>query len=483
METRPVPNVTLPTTAVVAVSRPAVLAVALAAVLVMLTRLPFFFWPLTGDEGNYSYTAYWWSRGVPLYVDGFGLEKPQGVYVAYVVAQYLLGLDTWAVRLMGALWAAATAVAVYVTARRLFGHQAGAAAGVLFAVLSSAPHLDGFTANAEVMMVLPLTLSVFCLSNRRYGVAGALAGVALLFKVSAVSGLILAVFWLIYCKGSRRDWLALCLGAALPLLVGLLHGIATSGLGAYLYSVALFRASGGWGEVPNLTVAAIRGWSTTAGVWMPLALLGAVGTRACRGSTRILIGAWMATSLLGASMGGGWTSHYFLQLVPPLSVAAGAGFVWLWSQDRVLARIEAVGIPLICFLLFEGSFFLQSPLEGCWSLYHRPGLQVSRDVAAYIRSNTNENDSIYVAFWQADIYHLARRRSALPYISRVQLLYSADSRRRLMDMIEAREPVYVLGLNVPNAEVDPDGRFLRALEDGYEVEKRFDGVPLYRRRD
>lgn len=67
------------------------------AILAVLVRVPFFDWPLISDEGGYAYTAYWWLHGLTLYSGDLWLDRPQGIFVAYMVP-VLLGGSTWVIR-------------------------------------------------------------------------------------------------------------------------------------------------------------------------------------------------------------------------------------------------------------------------------------------------------------------------------------------------------------------------------------------------
>ena len=184
------PRVTLPRTrpAMAATVRsPAFLAVAAAASLAVLVRVPFFFWPLLSDEGGYAYTAYWWFRGFTLYSDELWFDKPQAIFVVYKLGSLLLGDATWAIRLWGALWAAGTTVSVWLVARRLLDARAAVVAALLYAVFSAHTHIEGFTANAETFMVLPATLSAYFLLRRQPLMAGLMASAAVVLKPSGGS--------------------------------------------------------------------------------------------------------------------------------------------------------------------------------------------------------------------------------------------------------------------------------------------------------
>ena len=121
------------------------------------------------------------------------------------------------------------------------------------------------------------------------------------------------------------------------------------------------------------------------------------------------------------------------------------------------------------------------PLGGSWNLYHRRGYMISDQVADYIRANSSTNERIYVAWTEADIYHLAGRQSISSSIFRNFLVERPGQYQEVVTRIKAREPKFVLLLDAPITELDPDGVFQLELELNYRVARTFDGIPLYER--
>jgi drug/metabolite transporter superfamily protein YnfA len=443
----------------------------------VLIRVPFFAWPLTGDEGNYAYTAYWWMRGQPLYVDYFGLEKPQGLFVVYLLP-VLLGGDTWLFRFWGALWMAATSVVVTLLASRLISPRAALASGAIYTIFSALPTIEGQITNAETFMVLPLTLSAYCLYLRKFGLAGITAGLAIAFKPSAASGVLLAVFWLLWTRSSRRDAVRLILGLLPVPIVMLAHGVWSAGLDSYLYAVALFRTQARTVPQGSLLLRFAVQWTLTIGAWLPLAAAARAGSGSLERTARTLLVAWGASSLIGMGASGHWHFHYWIQLMPPLGIMAAAGLIALWETTRPSARILCVLVAVVPILLIA-PYLTMSPQQASWRAYARPGQQIEYEVAAYIQARTEPSDSIYVAWSEASIYYLAQRRAAVPFLSYIQTVDNVGAYDRIVASIEQKQPAYVLALDAPLPHVDPDGRFWQALDRGYRVEATFDGVPLY----
>jgi 4-amino-4-deoxy-L-arabinose transferase-like glycosyltransferase len=475
------------------VRRDSACLIALVALLAVLVRVPLARWPLISDEGGYAYTAQWWFRGLTLYSDQLWFDRPQGIFLAYKLGMALFGPETWAIRLWGALWAAGTSVLVALIAGRLYGQRAAWVGGILHAVFSALPQIEGFTANAEVFAALPATASAYCLLIGCPTLAGLLASLALLLKPSGGSIALLRLGWLLFQE--RKQWRRQCwrrqywrclvcyaLGALPLCLAALLHGSVTVGLPAYWHAVAGFRL--GLRDGSPLA-GLLRHGRQTAPAWLPLVALGVAGWRQGeRGRLapeRVFVAVWLASALAGMALGGHWYPHYFIQAMPPLAVLAAGGLVRVWGDGRPVARLAAA-LMLAAPLLLLAPYLRLSPAEGNWLLYRRPGYRIAAEVARYLQDHTRPDESVYVAFAESDIYYLADRRSAFPYLYRLEVQHMPGAYEALLQTIAEQKPTYVLALDRPPENVDPDGRFQQALRAGYELETIFEGVPLYRRR-
>jgi hypothetical protein len=367
---------------------------------------------------------------------------------------------------------------VYLAARTAAGTRVGVLAGVISAVASAMPQVEGFTANAEVFALLPATAAVYFAQKTRFGLAGLLVGLSILLKPSGGTVLAVVVFLLITARGSRGAWLRLAAGTALPLLASFVHGALTVGASRYLFAVAGYRLS-----IPSdATRALLRaGARSTVASWLPLAAASAIGLSAMPAAPRNLVLAWTASSIAGMALGGRWHAHYFLQVLPPLAVGAALGLASLRSGVRWL-RPAAVAVVLAVPLVASMSYWWLPPKAGSWALYRRPGYQVADAVADYVRGHTRPDDSIYVAFYEADIYYLSQRRAAIPALYRLDLAHLPGMADRLAEAVEKREPALVVLLDPPPREARVE-RFLAALRSGYHVERAFDRVLLLRRND
>jgi hypothetical protein len=306
-------------------------------------------------------------------------------------------------------------------------------------------------------MLLPATLSAYYLLRGQPAAAGLLAGAAMLLKPSGASALLLGVAWFAYMREGWRHWLRFAVaGAGLP-LAALAHGVLTVGLRDYLDAVAWQRFTV---ARPNPLAAAARALITTFPVWAPLGVFARFGMPLLHGRARGFLILWLLSSMAGIAMGGNWWPHYFMQLIPPLAVVAGAGLSRLWSST-VARRWLALAL-LIAALFVPAQLASAGPQQGSWDLWQRNGYLVAEDAASYIRAHTTEADEIFVAFSHGDVQHLTRRRSSSPYLYAEWLLAYPGAFDRLIESIDAREPTYVLLIKPPR-DARAEGAQKRAL--------------------
>ncbi len=450
----------------------------LIAALAVVIRIPFLWWPLISDEGGYAYTAHWWSRGCTLYSTSLWLERPQGLLWLYRLGMAVLGGSTWAIRLWGALWAAAAIPFVYGIVKRLASERAGLMAAFLCAVFAGAPQIEGFTANSEVFLTTLSLASAYCALRGQAAASGVLASAAMLIKPSGAAAILLGVAWLALEHAGIRKLLWFVAGALVLPLAALAHGALTVGWRAYLYAIVGYgmRASGG-PEAQWLSF--LNGSRATWMVWLPLGLC-ALGCAHLPQHQRRLLAALVVASFLGMAAGGHWFEHYFVQIVPALTIAAAVA-VDSWRRKMPKAETAVHGALVVVGATLVAAFACQGPADGCWRLYSRPGYLVAADVAAYLRNHTDPTDQVYVAFTEADIYHLAGRRSCIAQIFAPPLFLIPGAYAGLTVAIQHSRPVYVLALDAPWDDVDPERRFWQALEANYHVETMIRGFRLYRR--
>ena len=134
---------------------------------------------------------------------------------------------------MATLWSCAIAVVLGLLITQLAGRRAGAAAALLSGLLSTAPVIEGFAANGELMATLPALVALALTARwqlrgglRLMLVAGLFAGAGVLVKQSGYDGGLAAGLWLLLAawRGWRPAGEALRALGALALGVALIVG-------------------------------------------------------------------------------------------------------------------------------------------------------------------------------------------------------------------------------------------------------------------
>ncbi|MGN6202509.1 MAG: hypothetical protein ACTHNY_08900, partial [Solirubrobacterales bacterium] len=248
------------------------------------------------------------------------------------------------------------AATMLLTLRLARGRITAVTAGLLAATVGASPFIESFTLSGELLASLPAVLSllVFCvyLEGRERGAArntllltlagaGALTGIAVLIKQSAFDAGLAAVVFLLWSQ--RRRGLApagvLIAGALVPIAVA---AASAARLSDWVYAVVGYRFNGDSIVTGSFSTRTHQLWTSVppAGKALGvLALLTAAGWRRAPLLARI----WVAAAALGVLGGGNFHPHYYLQLVPPLSLLAAVGVrtIWLSAPRPAVAAAAA----------------------------------------------------------------------------------------------------------------------------------------------
>jgi hypothetical protein len=308
-------------------------------------------------------------------------------------------------------------------------------AGLLVALLSVGPRIEGFAANGELLASLPAAAAILCfaiwLDRRRDGLllaAGALAAFALLVKQSGYDGGGAIVVWLVLA--AWRQWLPrrvvlraiglVALGALVPLALSVLHG-ALTGFDRYWFSIAGYRlsvesvATGSFSDKMDLL------WSSFASSWpdiTPLIVLAPFGVaEALRSRRGALLVAWGAFSITGFLLGGLFHPHYFVGLIAPFSALAALGVAWLVRRRGVqvatLATVALMTVPLIAAWPVVSA---SSPSQVSFRTSHDGRILSDRTVGAWLRARTRPGQTVYAMYAEASLYFAADRPPAFKYL-------------------------------------------------------------------
>jgi hypothetical protein len=407
----------------------AVVAVAVATVggrLILAGR------PATPDEGGFLAVASQWHVGGSSLYGSYWVDRPPLLIGIFRLADLLGGLV--ALRVIGALLAAATVVLLADTARRAFGAPAGLWAAVVAAALLVSPLAGSEAVNGELLalpflalgfrLAVEAVLSADPLAARGAALGtGAAAVLALLVKQNMGDVVVFAaICWLVawrsghvtgHVTGRRcADLFALAavgggLGYAVVMLWAMAHG--TSPLGVYEATYP-FRVHAGRvllasaGDRTGIRLDRIGRSAVLCGM-VPL-LVGFAGLALRRGRPAPVVwatggaAAFAAVSILS---GGSYWLHYLVQGIPVVALATGALTSVRRLASRVTTRVLVTATVLSAAASLSAVALHPQPA---------PGAVVAHSLARA----AEPGDTILSAFGDGDIVDETGMSSPYPYL-------------------------------------------------------------------
>jgi len=502
---------------------------AAAVLLALALRIPFFRIPMLADEGGYAWATRGWIEGTGHLYGDLWISRPQGIFIVYAGILEALGTNTIAMRFAAWIAIAATIVAVWGFARLCASPFAANLAALIFAVTSSLPNLEGYSANAEVFMGLPAAFAALWLLRVRrtgwsfwqlFGV-GVLIGVSTSLKPSGLVMLPVALIfiWLIGDGAShlvrwRRTWPILA-GVGFIGLASLAHGWLL-GWDDFYYATILYRLSaqsaatvGLMHNLESIWRLAVRAQTLVVlcglvlvlhhrqtivvtlkdSIHSPGRLPRVIGSRLTqslrtmrkpRNDGRFLLRLWILGALLGAAIGGDWWAHYLIQVVAPMSIWLG------WSIALTLPSLRRrgrwfYGISITVLLVVPFWVLIHgSPTDMARAMFSHPGYAAQDKVAAYLRDHSEPSDTIYVAFDQASIYYIADRPPAYRHLYDQELRGIPESYAEIISIIRGPDrPKFIVSTRQPGPFADESRAFWQEVGLYYEVVEIIDDVPIY----
>lgn len=433
----------------------------------ILLRLAFLHEPFERDEGQYAAIGQEILRGGIPYRDAIEI-KPPGVFYLYALAIKLFGATPEGIRIFTSIYATLTVISVYAFARRIAGVRAGLFAALTYGVFSTLPMYQGSSSNSEVFLVLPLTagtlffVMVLESGERKFlCYSGICAALAMIIKTVALPVIVFELLLIAFIRSGKERWkdvlkdgvafvLPLIISAALTCSYFALRG----GFEDFYYWNVLFpstyKASGITG--PRLSVV-VKHLMPSLLFPMTVALFSLPWFWSCKRTlsglfTLLLIpAAWCVVALPGK-----FFPHYFITMIPFLSIPAGIALAHLSSVRKPVALFFlAVAIILLGFSIKENyRFYTVYPPETV-SMKKYGSIFVSAvPVAKYLKEHTVPDDYIFQWGLEPEIYFLADRRSPVPYLTSVSVGWSKDpekARRALLEALLTKKPKYIVFQN------------------------------------
>ncbi|MCL4849566.1 MAG: glycosyltransferase family 39 protein [Acidobacteria bacterium] len=431
---------------------------------VFLVRFPNIVQPMGPDQGVYATIGWGLQHDLALYRDMFE-QKPPAIYLTYLLGFQVFGNHVSSIFWIDYLAAFVTVAAVFEIGRRLVTPRFGglAAALVALATLPAARHAYGgfleravtetFITPLAALIVLATVLAVTRDAPRWGFAVGALAGLAFLYKQTALIYWPLALAWTWFVTDTARTWRFAVFslpGVALaPMLaVGWLWAQGT--LGAMWTAVVEYNmaylAVGDHGVGFTIDRFAREVWRRmkTDEVWALGTLSAFVAVCAWRwraapaGRVALLGVLWLGAALTATLANG---PRFFTTYFVPSLVPLGLLSAWLLRQTLGSGRrrVVAAGLAAVAFAgamtIRSGSFnrAFTATLEDARHLLGQTSREdylyryrsratrafsaVENDrLASHIRSRTEPHERIFVFGMTAGTYFSSQRLPASRFL-------------------------------------------------------------------
>ena len=431
--------------------------------------------PLERDEGEYAYTGQLLLQGIPPYKLAYSMKFP-GTAAVNALLMSIFGQSTTGIHIGLVLINLVTVGLMFLLGRKLLGELGGITSAAGYSVLSLMPHVLGQAAHATHFVVLFVVAGAFALiraldrqSRRLIFTSGFLFGLALLMKQP---GLLFVLFGSIYLLS--HDWraqldakktfsrnLLFLAGASAPFLF----------TGFTLWSAGVFEKFWFWtikyagqygSQVPfdeGLQILAGHFWTVLGTAWpvwaiAVIGLIASVTSPTVRNRAGFLI-TFAFLSALAVCPGFYFRPHYFILLLPAVSLLAGTGVVAALEALRNRGRNFRFAVLLLfggciaCPLWSERDFFFERPLAEANRMVNGTNpFPESIKIGEYIRAQSSGLDTIAVLGSEPQIYFYSRRHSATGYIYTYGLMepqpYAHQMQEEMIREIDTARPKFLV---------------------------------------
>lgn len=436
--------------------------------------------PLERDEGEFAYMGQLLLKGIAPYSIACNIKLP-GIYAIYALIMAILGENIAAIH-TGLLIANTTSIILmFLLTRSLFGNVSAIVAAASYALLSVSPSVLGTSAHAT-QFIVPFVLGGILLlrhafesGNRTaFFVSGLLFGIAFIIKQHAI---LFILFAFVYSLGNFRktsgNWekplvsnLLLLAGSAFPFLLVCTLIYYSGNLYKFWFWTFIYARQ--YASEVSFHSAVLQFASIVqiiAKPWVCLLAIACFGIAALIWNKKLRIHvffvlAFVLFSFLSVCPGFFFRKHYFVTLLPAISMLAGIGtasaYEWLAERKKNFLKVLpiVIFISLLIPLIYHWNFFFKAgPAEASRSMYWVNPFPESLAIAEFIKNNSDVNDRIIVLGSEPQIYFYANRISATKYIYTYDLVknhpYTSLMQADIVREIESTPPKYAVLVNIP----------------------------------
>jgi hypothetical protein len=312
-----------------------------------------------------------------------------------------------------------------------------------------------------------MVLSYLAVVRGRLGFAGFAAGIAFLFKQTAISIPIALLAWNLweFRALAPRRILEFGLGFGAALVVPIVYFGARGALGAFWDAAFAYNFVQAGTGLPHIVYGALAGsWHVFSNSSAPLWLLGLGGALlTARSGQHRLIVCWAMADALSLFLGGSkFAQVYYVQLVPSLALLGGLALAcgWRWTRGQPVLRAYAC-IVLAAVVLLSNQFQASVALRA-WNERTPGRSSTSLEQQLALRLGAESAGPIFVWGDNSEMYLWAGRRAPGRFfqtfaLSRVYAAQGYLQRRAELLRTFVNSPPEVIAIDPSTARDDPEG--------------------------
>jgi len=458
---------------------------ALIVLLIFLIRSKFLLIPFERDEGAYSYYGKLLLEGKTPYVD-FYEQKFPGVFYFYAFIVMLFGETVKDLHMGFIFLNIATTIILFFAAKKLFNSLAAIITALTFAFVSLTPIISGFTIQSEhgvaFFSSLGILFYVLARQNKKwfyYLLMGLSMGAAFMTKTTGVfmalwGGLILLIDFFF---GNERK---------IKNIISSLGWYAVGGFSVIGILFLLIFLKGSFEQmifwtidipkyyvnrVPleeglkyfDYTKTAIFQFNKFLWVHALFAVL-IIIVKGIKWNTKLLIITLGIFSFMTIVPGYYFYGHYWIQLVPGVSILAGATFFAIQTLLKTQFKIESKYVAYAYIGLFV--ILIYSHLEKNKTYYFKPNYDLimrstygynpfpeTMEIAKYINANSKPEDQVAVIGSEPEFYIYTNKKAPSRHIFFSTIVADVPQhkewQREYVKDIEATKPKFFIFYSVP----------------------------------
>jgi hypothetical protein len=437
--------------------------------------------PLERDEGEYAYAGQLILQGVSPYKQVYNMKFP-GVYFAYAMILSIFGQTHQNIHLALLFINTISIILIFLLANKILNSFGAIFSTASFAILSLSQSVQGMFANAEHFVVVFVLGGVYFLliamehgERHKFYISGLLLGIGVTMKQHGFMFLIFGILYIAYDLINQKSFqvrvlfprLFFFLLGSITIFAALCLWIIWSGVFEAFWFWTIEYATAYIGEVSikDALVLFSDRFSTIFGSAPLLWTIAGFGFSLLlflkKKSQKLFLSLFTICSFLSICPGFYFRAHYFILLLPCVSLLAGMAVNFLvdcLSGHR--SRLLQYGLPTFLVLICLGQalgkqydlLFHMNPFQISRSVYGLNPFPESIKIADYLRKHSNPDDQIAILGSEPQILFYAKRKSISGHIYMYPLMekhdFAEEMRKNFIQDIEEKNPRYLILVNI-----------------------------------